>query len=59
MIAFVGACMLKVLNGVWWIMLYELLIIAAQTMMTMSGSVEQYRVTVRHIFAYFFFFCVH
>lgn len=54
MIAFVGACMLKVLNGVWWIMLYELLIIAAQTMMTMSGSVEQYRVTVGHMFVYFF-----
>lgn len=51
--------MLKVLNGVWWIMLYELLIIAAQTMMTMSGSVEQYRVTVRHIFAYFFFVCIN
>ncbi|CAO3694836.1 unnamed protein product [Rhizopus microsporus] len=51
MIAFVGACMLKVLNGVWWIMLYELLIIAAQTMMTMSGSVEQYRVTMMTLLA--------
>jgi hypothetical protein len=38
--------MLKVLNGAWWVMMYELLIIVGQMVMILSGSVEHYRITV-------------
>lgn len=49
-IAFVGACMLKVLNGAWWVMMYELLIIVGQMVMILSESVEHYRITVNRLY---------
>ena len=43
--------MLKVLNGAWWVILYQFLITFGYTLVFMSGSVQHYRFAVNiHIF---------
>ncbi|KAI9272557.1 hypothetical protein BY458DRAFT_474127 [Sporodiniella umbellata] len=44
--AFAGACLLKMLNGAWWVMVYEFIITFSQTVIIFSGSIESYRITM-------------
>lgn len=46
-VAFGGACMLKVLNGAWWVMIYQLCIVIGHMLVFMSGSMQQYRLAVK------------
>ncbi|CAO3634279.1 unnamed protein product [Mucor fragilis] len=45
-VAFGGACMLKVLNGAWWVMIYQLCITLGHWMVFLSGTVPQYRMAM-------------
>ncbi|CAO3623038.1 unnamed protein product [Mucor hiemalis] len=45
-IAFGGACMLKVLNGAWWVIIYQLCITLGNIIIFMSGSIPQYRLAM-------------
>ncbi|GAA5805975.1 hypothetical protein HPULCUR_011502 [Helicostylum pulchrum] len=45
-VAFGGACMLKVLNGAWWVMMYQLCIIVGHMVIFMTGSMQQYRLAM-------------
>ncbi|KAI9359358.1 hypothetical protein BD770DRAFT_471733 [Pilaira anomala] len=45
-VAFSGACMLKVLNGAWWVMIYQLCITIGHLLVFMSGSMQHYRLAM-------------
>ncbi|KAG2207500.1 hypothetical protein INT47_004248 [Mucor saturninus] len=45
-VAFGGACILKVLNGAWWVMIYQLCIIIGHLVVFMSGSMQHYRLAM-------------
>lgn len=40
--------MLKVLNGVWWVIIYQLCITLGHWMVFLSGTVPQYRMAVSY-----------
>ncbi|KAI9301126.1 hypothetical protein BJ944DRAFT_291180 [Cunninghamella echinulata] len=45
-VALGGACALKVLQGAWWIVIYEVIVVAGHTMIFMRGTLANYRLAM-------------
>ncbi|CAO3622410.1 unnamed protein product [Cunninghamella blakesleeana] len=41
-----GACALKVLQGAWWIVIYEVIVVSGHTMIFMRGTLANYRLAM-------------
>ncbi|KAI8069860.1 uncharacterized protein B0P05DRAFT_551197 [Gilbertella persicaria] len=50
-IAFTGACMLKVLHGAWWVIVYQFCIVIGHMLIFMAGSMDHYRIAMMAVLA--------
>ncbi|KAI8364114.1 hypothetical protein BD560DRAFT_491387 [Blakeslea trispora] len=50
-IAFSGACILKVLHGAWWVIVYQFCIVSGHLLVFLTGSVKEYRITMVAVLA--------
>ncbi|OBZ82967.1 High osmolarity signaling protein sho1 [Choanephora cucurbitarum] len=50
-IAFSGACILKVLHGAWWVIVYQFCIVSGHLLIFLTGSTREYRIVMVAVLA--------